>query len=48
MKYEPKTDKQIIEQLEFVNNYEAAYRLKELKKENANLKRELTKLKKGK
>jgi hypothetical protein len=42
----PKGDKRIIEQLEFCDNYAAAFRLKELKKQNTNLKRELTKLKK--
>jgi hypothetical protein len=42
----PKEDKLIIEQLEFCDNYAAAFRLKELKKQNTNLKRELTKLKK--
>ena len=48
MKYEPKTDKEIIEQLKFMDNYEAAYLIKNLKKQVANLKRELTKLKKAK
>lgn len=44
MDHKPKTDKQIIEELEFMDNYEAAYRIKELKKEVAKLKRKLTKL----
>lgn len=46
--YVEKTDKEIIEQLEFMDNYEAAYLIKRLKKQVANLKRELTKLKKTK
>jgi hypothetical protein len=46
--YVEKTDKEIIEQLEFMDNYEAAYLIRNLKKQVANLKRELTKLKKAK
>jgi len=42
-----RTDNELIENLEFMDNYEIAYRFKELKKENANLKRTITKLKKG-
>jgi len=41
----PRGDKLIIDELEFVDNYDAAYRIKQLKQENANLKRQLTKLK---
>ena len=44
--YVPPSDKEIIEGLEFQDNYEAAYRLTELKKENAVLKGKLTKLEK--
>jgi len=44
--YVPPSDKEIIEGLEFQDNYEAAYRLRELKKENAALKGKLTKLQK--
>jgi len=44
--YDPPSDKEIIEGLEFQDNYEAAYRLRELKKENAALKGKLTKLQK--
>ena len=44
--YEPPSDKEILEQLEFCDYYEAAYRLKELKKENAVLKGKLTRLQK--
>jgi len=44
--YVPPTDKEVIEALEFQDNYEAAYRIKELKRENANLKRKLTLLQK--
>jgi len=44
--YNPPTDKEIIEALEFQDNYEAAYLIRSLKKENANLKRKLTILKK--
>lgn len=44
--YVEPTDKEILEQLEFCDYYEAAYRLRELKKENANLKRKLTILQK--
>lgn len=43
-RYEPPTDKEIIEALEFQDNYEAAYLIKELKKQNAALKGKLTKL----
>ena len=43
----PKTDKEIIEQLLFVDNYEAAYLIASLKKKVAVLKRNITKLKKG-
>lgn len=46
--YVEKTDKDIIEQLEFYDNYEAVYLIKSLKKQVANLKRELTRLKKAK
>jgi len=46
--YVEKTEKEIIEQLEFMDNYEAAYLIKSLKKQVANLKRKLTKLKKTK
>jgi hypothetical protein len=41
-----KGDKLIIDKLEFYDNYGASFRIKELKKENANLKRKLTILKK--
>ena len=41
----PLGDKLLIEELGLVGNYAAAYRIKELKKENANLKRRLTRLK---
>jgi hypothetical protein len=44
--YDPPSDKEILEQLEFCDYYEAAYRLRELKKENAALKGKLTKLQK--
>jgi len=44
--YVPPTDNEILEGLEFQDDYEAAYRLRELKKENANLKRKLTILQK--
>jgi hypothetical protein len=44
--YKPKTDSEIIIELELMDNYEAAYRLKQLKKENASLKRKLTVFKK--
>ena len=46
--YVKKTDKEIIEELEFMDNYEAAYLITSLKKQVANLKRELTRLKKAK
>jgi len=42
MSYKEITDKEIIEELEFMDNYEASYRIKQLKKEVANLKRKLT------
>ena len=35
-------DKLIIDKLEFMDDYSAAFRFKQLKKENANLKRQLT------
>jgi len=44
--YVEKTDKEIIEALEFADNYEAASLIKYQKKLIANLRRELTKLKK--
>jgi len=44
--YVEPTDKEIIEALEFQDNYEAAYLIKDLKKQNAALKGKLTKLKK--
>jgi hypothetical protein len=44
--YQPPTDKEILEGLEFQDNYEAAFLIKSLKKENANLKRKLTVLQK--
>jgi hypothetical protein len=44
--YVPPSDKEIIESLEFHDNYEAAYLITSLKKENANLKRKLTILQK--
>jgi len=44
--YVPPTDKEILEGLEFQDNYEAAYLITSLKKENANLKRKLTILQK--
>jgi hypothetical protein len=44
--YVPPTDKEIIEKLEFLDNYEAAFLIATLKKENAKLKRKLTILKK--
>jgi len=40
------TDKEILEELVFCDNYDAAYRIKDLKKENVSLKRQVTKLKK--
>jgi len=40
--YVEPTDKEIIEGLEEGDNYEAAFRIKELKREVANLKRKLT------
>ena len=39
-----KTDKEIIEMLEFMDDYESAYRFRKLKRENATLKGKLTKL----
>jgi len=45
-KYVEPSDKEIIEGLEFCDNYEAAYLIRSLKKENAVLKGKLTKLKK--
>ena len=42
--YVEKTDKEIIEQLKFCDNYEAAYLIKSLKKQVAKLKREITKV----
>lgn len=42
--YKPLTDKEMINALENSGNYEMAFRIKELKKEVANLKRKLTKL----
>ena len=44
--YKPKTYKEILEQLEFMGLYEAHYLITKLKKDNANLKRKLTLLKK--
>jgi len=44
--YVPPTDKEVIEALEFQDNYEAAYLIRSLKKENTNLKRKLTILQK--
>ena len=44
--YVPPTDKEILEALEFQDNYEAAYLITSLKKENAVLKRKLTILQK--
>ena len=40
-----KGDKALIAELDFFDFYEASYRLRELKKENTNLKRQLTKIK---
>jgi len=42
--YVPPTHKEIIEELEFCDNYEAAYLIRSLKKENMVLKGKLTKL----
>lgn len=42
--YVPPSDKEIIEGLEFQDNYEAAFLIKDLKKQNAVLKGKLTKL----
>ena len=44
MMLEPKTDKEIIEGLEFCDNYEAAGLIRDLKKQNMILKGKLTKL----
>jgi uncharacterized protein YlxP (DUF503 family) len=44
--HQPLTDKEILEQLGFQENYEAAYRLTELKIKNAVLKTKLKKLRK--
>lgn len=41
-------DKNLIEKLEFMDDYESAYRVKEMKKEITNLKRKITLLKKQK
>ncbi|MBN1637338.1 MAG: hypothetical protein JW866_00095 [Ignavibacteriales bacterium] len=46
IQYVPPTDKEIIEGLEFQDNYEAVFLITSLKKENANLKRKLTILQK--
>lgn len=43
---EYKSDTEIIEMLNFMDNYHAAWRFEKLKKENANLKRQNTILKK--
>ena len=45
-KYVEISDKELIEQLDFQDNYEASSRIQELKRENAKLKREITRLKK--
>jgi len=45
--YIEKTHKQIIEELNCCDNYEASYLIINLKKQVANLKRELTRLKKA-
>ena len=47
MKYKEKTDKEIIEELEFCDNYKAIYLIKSLKNQVANLKRKLTNLEKS-
>ena len=47
MKYKEKTDKEIIEELEFCDNYEAIYLIKSLKNQVAHLKRKLTNLEKS-
>ena len=39
---EYKTDKEILEMLDFIGEYHAHYRFNELKRENANLKRQMT------
>lgn len=44
--YVEPTDKEILEGLEFQDNYEAAFRLRQLKIKNGNLKRKLTILQK--
>jgi len=41
-----KTDKEIIEMLNFMDEYHCSWRFEQLKKENANLKRQNTILKK--
>jgi len=46
--YLEKTDKEIIKELNDCDNYEASYLIISLKKQVANLKRELTNLKKSK
>ncbi len=43
--YEPKSDKEIIKELEFCDNYEAVYLITSLKKELANIRRKYTILK---
>lgn len=43
--YEERTDKEMLDVLEFCDMYDIHYRMKQLKKENANLKRKLTNLK---
>ena len=43
---EEKTDQEIIDMLNFMDDYQAAWRFKQLKNENAALKRKLTILKK--
>ena len=44
--YEPSTDKEIVLALEWQDNYEAAFLIRNLKKQNAVLKRKLTILQK--
>ena len=44
--YKERSDKEIIENLEFCDNYEDVYLIKSLKKQVSNLKREVTNLKK--
>ena len=43
-----KTDKEIIEELDFQDNYEASYRFIELKKDLANARRRITSLERKK